>query len=107
MFAFGGRTEEVAPPPVLPSGGKRLIRILRMLNAEERKGTMPSKRQRIAVYLGTEEYGAIQENVNRGGHITLDLRPSDVSIVIPGFESVSYTHLGLFEGGFAVAHENM
>jgi len=38
-----------------------------MLNAEERKNTMPSKKQRITVYLGPEEYSRIQESANRAG----------------------------------------
>jgi hypothetical protein len=52
--------------PVLPTGGKRLIRG-EPLNAEERKGTMPSKKQRITVYLGPEEYSQIQESATKAG----------------------------------------
>ena len=38
-----------------------------MFNAEEREDAMPSKKQRITVYLDPEEYRRIQESANKAG----------------------------------------
>jgi len=38
-----------------------------MLNATEEKDPMPSKKQRITVYLGTDEYSGIQESAKKAG----------------------------------------
>jgi hypothetical protein len=50
-----------------PPGEKRGLFTAEPFNAEERKNTMPSKKQRITVYLGPEEYSRIQESATRAG----------------------------------------
>ena len=56
-------------PCILPSGGKRASPSFQesLIRGEPLNGgdKMPSKKKRIAVYLGLDEYGNIQGNANK------------------------------------------
>jgi hypothetical protein len=67
LLAFGDRIGAVHVPLSLPSGDKTGLFTAEPFNAEERKDTMPSRKQRITVYLEPEAYSWIQENANRAG----------------------------------------
>lgn len=63
-----GRTEEVAPPPVLPSGGEEAYSHPADAQRQRQgKQKMPSKKRRLPVYLTQEEYDQIAASAARAG----------------------------------------
>ena len=72
---------------ILPSGGKRGLFTAEPFNAQKRKDAMPSKKQRITVYLGPEEYRRIQESATRAGlSLSTFCKRVCIGTPVPGLE---------------------
>jgi hypothetical protein len=78
MFTLGGRIGEVTSLHILPSG----VRGSFAVNRSTPEAKMPSKKKRIAVYLGPEEYENIQTSAQRAG-LSLSTFCKRVCIGIP------------------------